>query len=520
MQQFTNPIETEDALLLGTGAHPSTPAWRATIKAVYGAELTAEERAVYTHLSDGAEPPEGGATKAYVCAGRRGGKSSQLARVILHEVTQVPHGVCLAPGQLGIFGILSTVRGQAQQILDYLRGLVNAVPALKRQLVPKGDQVESLTFKNGIRVAVLTADQTSVRSATLIGCVIDESAWLPTTGTDSDVALIGALKPGLLPLAGAPRRRLFLISSAGLRKGYFYNRIQEYRGRTTPGVVAVLGTTLDFNPFVNRSELAADEAEDPALYKREVLSVFSDAITEGFLVPDLAGAVDTDRTGPLPYVEGLRYFIGTDASFGSGDGFGICVSTARYQWADERRETKIRRVHIHHCELHTPQPGRPLGVHNMVEAVRGVCHRYNTPTCFIDQHNSHVFRELLAAKGVRAKIAPWTATGVASKTARFSAIRDALRSGELRLPNDRTLLAELSNLKTTTLPSGVERIEAASGHDDLAHAFALSVSECLAAKAARFADADLTWYEREQADRRTWRNLGYAGYGPPCNRRA
>jgi hypothetical protein len=517
--QYKDPIDWEDSL---PSIRKSSPAWRACIRALYGSPLSDDERAIYARLAGGAEAPADAASEAIFVVGRRGGKSEQMARLAVYEAIHGGHAAALAPGQVGIVAIIGARREQALEIIGYARGLVESTPALKRLLEKDGAQTWSIAFRTGITIKIITADAVSVRSGTLVCAILDEACFLPHDGAEPDTAIVAALRPGLAPLRGAPRRRMIAISSAGTRRGWVYEAVQAHHGHSDTGVMAIVATTTDANPNVDPSFLAAEKAKDPIRFAREYESIFSDIVTDGWLSADLAGATDTARTGSTPRAEGLRYHIGIDQAFGSGDGFGIVVAASRLTWADDRREVKTRSTHVVHVEGHSPTPGKPLSVHHMIERVKSVYLAYGGrehARVYIDQHCSAVLRTLLADKGIRAHVTPWTGSGENSKHARWSAVRDAMRSGELRLPNHPQLLSELANLRSTALPSGGERIEASVGHDDVAHAMCLAVSEALRSP-ARFADGDLTWYEREQADRRTWRNLGYMGYGPPCNRRA
>ena len=91
-KRFIDPIEWEDTLPI----RPSSLAWRAVVKAIYGSPLTDEEHALFLQLSGGREPPVGGAVEVEGVIGRRGGKSETNARVAVFECTQVQHAIALA----------------------------------------------------------------------------------------------------------------------------------------------------------------------------------------------------------------------------------------------------------------------------------------------------------------------------------------------------------------------------------------------------------------------------------------
>ena len=80
--------------------------------------------------------------------------------------------------------------------------------------------------------------------------------------------------------------------------------------------------------------------------------------------------------------------------------------------------------------------------------------------------------------GINAVRKPWTGgNSETSKVSRFSAMRDAMADGSLRIPQNDRLVAELLGISSTILPSGAERLEAAPGQkDDLACAAVLAYS--------------------------------------------
>jgi hypothetical protein len=371
---------------------PSSPAWRASIKALYGDPLDSEELEIFRRLS-GREPHEGGYTEALFCGGRRSGKSEEMSRIAVFEAIHGGHGAALAKGQLGIVAIIGAERAQALEIIRYASGLVNSTPALKKKLAPGGDLVESITFKSGIVIKVLSANSTSVRSGTIVCAILEESAFLPWSGADTDVEIVEALKPGLTPLIGAPPRRLIAISSAGPRIGWFFDTVTASLGNSASDTLAVLGTTLDFNENVDRDYLAKRRAANETVYLREYESIFSDVTVNGWFGADtLARAVDANRTEATAYELGLRYFIAVDLAL-DRDSTAIAVACSRFVFTDASRTQRKRRTDVVYTERLSPKPGQPLDINDVVSRVARVCNLYGTSQIYIDQWSSPTFAE-------------------------------------------------------------------------------------------------------------------------------
>lgn len=502
----SDPIEWEATL---PGVRPSSPAWRATIRALYGSPLSESERALYNELSGGIDPPAVGAREALICGGRRSGKSESAARVAVYEAVHGGHGVALARGQRAVIAIVAAERKIGKEILNYCKGLCES-PAVKRQVIEVLG--ESIRFKGGIDIRIFTADSVSVRGATIVCAILDEVAFWPhEPSADSDIAIVEALRPAMAPIKNAPPRKLIAISSAGVRDGWFYDQINEHRGNPTSRTIAVLGTTLQFNPNADLAWLAAQRHANERKYQNEYESVFSDVITDGwFGQTNIDRGVDKGRTS-TPYVEGLRYFIAVDTATIS-DQWAVCVACS--MWRYQPDGTKRRHTEIVYSRAWQPKPNQPLDIRQMIFQTRRVCEAYGTARVYIDNFASAPLRELFRDAGIRAEVVNWSGNGATNKHARFSAFRDGLVDGSLRLPDDPQLLSELANIRGTALPSGGERLEASIGHDDRAAAAVMAASLAMAAPPgwpAHGAGRE-HWYERE-ARERAWRRVALTAYG-------
>lgn len=278
---FRNPIEWESTLPI----RPSSPAWVATIKALYGTPLDEAELDLFRLLSGGLEPGPAGYTEALAVVGRRGGKSESIARVATFEAVHVGHEVALAPGQRGLVVVISPLRDQSQEILNYAKGLAGLA-----EVKPYVDSItrDEVSFTNGIAIKVLTADAVAVSGPTVVCAIRDELAKFP--GDDSacpDFEIDASLRPALAPVVGAPPRRLIGITSAYLQSGIAYETDRDHYGQ--PGPVLVLrGDTTTFNPNIDRDWLARERTRVGAsVFLREYGTpetgpVWQAAITDGW----------------------------------------------------------------------------------------------------------------------------------------------------------------------------------------------------------------------------------------------
>lgn len=459
------------------GIRPSSPAWRTIIGAINGDDLSDEERDLYARLTGRTVIPEGGASEAIVIGGRRGGKSESAARWLVHQALFGGHEIALAPGQKGVLAVISPERAMSKEILAYCKGLARH-PSVKKSVAHELE--ESIEFKNRLVIKILSADSTSVRSGTIVAAVLDEWCFAPhEPSADPDVAIVEALRPGMAPVRGAPPRRMIVISSAGVRDGWVYDTIQASHGKDDAAILTAIATTEQLNPSIDQKYLAKRKAANPRTFEREHLSIFSDVITNGWFGHEtLTCSIDRGRS-ETPYVDGLRYTIAVDAAT-ERDAWAVCVATTFYRYADEAKTRKERRTEVVYSRAWLPKPGQPLDVRAMISETRKICERYGTARIHLDQWNSATLIEMFRDRQIKAIKVPWTASGDESKYERYSRVRDALRDGSLRLPDDAALLSELGNVRGTALPTGGERLEASIGHDDLASACVMASSIALA----------------------------------------
>src|SRR4051812_6212994 len=101
----------------------SSPAWRAAIRALYGTALDPDELALFRELAGLEFPRAGGYDEFEAVVGRRGGKSETIARLAVYEGRHGGHERALAPGQVGVIAVISPLREQSQEILNFVRGL-------------------------------------------------------------------------------------------------------------------------------------------------------------------------------------------------------------------------------------------------------------------------------------------------------------------------------------------------------------------------------------------------------------
>jgi len=493
---------------------PAPPAMRAIFRAAYGDPLSDEDRAHFDKLSGGRNvPPD--ASEIAICAGRGSTKTSvAAARFLVFEATQIPHAVALSPGQKGICAIVSTEKtNQSAELLNACRGLCE-LPAIKRLVTRMtADEIE---FSTGIIIRKLAADSKLLRGSRYVAVVLDEAAFLGWDGVDPDDAIVRSLRGGMVRIEGAPRRKLLAVSSANVKRGWFYDTITDCHGKDDAPTLAFHGGSLDYNPHTSREDLAAAKARDPIGYLREYESVFMDIVQHGFFASHVIDrSVDLGRSEPIAHDDGARVRIALDVAW-SSDGFAVAVAQTKLVYADDSKTIKKRITTVLDVQAWKGTKGAQLSPTVMMARVSGICRRYDQSSLVLDQFNAQPLIEMLAGPPfrIKAKRIDWHGgDAVGSKGDRFRAVREAMIAGDLRLPDLPGLRDEFERIASKALPTGGDRIEAVRGHDDQVCAVVLAVSELLATP-ARMPIACMTHVEASEKrarDRRLAFALGASG---------
>jgi hypothetical protein len=462
-----DPIDLEVML----GLRPSSPAWRATVRAWYGTS-TPEDAELFRALSGGVDPPEGGAEEVLAVVGRRGGKSSTIARVAVFEALYGRHHVGLEPGQLGIIPIISPRNAQSAEILNYAKGIAGHRLFTKRVA---GTTAESVTFTNGIEIRVATCDIFAASGPTFVCLIRDEWAKYPgAESATSDVEIDATARPAMARVVGAPPRRLIGITSAFIDEGLAWQTDLEHFGKPGAPVLVVRGATDVFNPNIDPKVLERERSRSPRTYAREYECEWGTSIVEAWFPHDaIERCTDVGRfVADVKVLPETEYSLAIDAAF-SGDGFGVCV-LHRERPAGENGEpvNGPPRTVVDVAHAWKAKAGERLSVWDTLEQVAELARAFHTSDIHADQASFDAIKEIGAKMGLALHQTAWTRQ---NKAPLYRRVRDALVDGHIRLPDDKPLIRELRGMRGRLLRSGGEQIEArGSGKDDRVSALVLA----------------------------------------------
>src|SRR5260370_4012574 len=178
-------------------------AWFSFLKALFGLKMTYAHLTILRQCTGRDSPPNGGATEAWLCVGRRGGKSLMLALVAVFPATARDWRPYLTPGERGTVMMIAADRKQARTIFRYIASMLKDVKVLAR-LVER-ETADTIELTNQVSIEIQTASFRTVRGYTLIAALADEIAFWTSdeTGANPDVEILGALKPAMSTIPGS-----------------------------------------------------------------------------------------------------------------------------------------------------------------------------------------------------------------------------------------------------------------------------------------------------------------------------
>lgn len=321
---MTAPLPIDRALfdpkLLGAalGNPSSWRVWLTTLKAAFGQRLDAEELAVFASIAGDRSPPTERVRELWCVAGRRSGKSRMAAAIAIYLALFTKHR--LARGERGMCLIIAGSTSQASTVFNYVRGFLEASPAMAREVVAISRH--EIELKNGIVIAVHSNSFRTVRGRTLVACVMDEvSFWRDQDSALPDTEVYSAVLPSLSTTNGM----LIGISTPYRKLGLLHQKHRDHFG-VGGDVLVVQGASKTFNPSLADSVIAAQRAADPTAAGSEWDATFRSDIS-AYLDDELIDvAVEHGRSLELPPRGGVYYQAFTDASGGTGgDSYTISI---------------------------------------------------------------------------------------------------------------------------------------------------------------------------------------------------
>jgi hypothetical protein len=443
-------IIDDDQILGPYFSGPSWDRWRAILKATFGLPLSRKDRILFHEVAGDRVPPKRPVRELVAVVGRGGGKDA-AASAIATFLGATADTSRLRPGERGVILCLACDREQAAIALGYVKGYFAQVPLLEAMVERVKD--DGIDLNNGVTITVSTSNFRAPRGRTVICAIFDEVSFFRSLeSTSPDIEVDAAVAPGLARWPGSLK---ILISSAYRRTGLLYERYKAAYGQDDPDTLAVLGTSLQFNPTLDPKIIDAELAKDRERASAEYLSVWRDDLSSYISRQIVEELIDTGVVERAPET-GNHYIAFTDEAGGSGSD----ASTLAIVHAD-----KERRIIQDLIRVWKP-PFSPLNVAAQKAAILKT-YRINKLTG--DHWAGGLPPDLYRQHGIRFE------PSARAKSDLYIDFLNVLNSKRIRLLDHEQTITELLNLERRVRWGGRESIDHPAGpayHDDCVNSVA------------------------------------------------
>lgn len=437
--------------------------WRAFLAALFGLEMSDDERALFTQHTGRERTPSAQACEAWLVIGRRGGKSFIVALVAVFLACFRDYRAHLAPGERGVVMVLASDRKQARVVFRYVVALLRGVSMLTRLIA--AERAESIELSNGIDIEIHTSSFRSVRGYAVVAALLDEVAfWQSEDAANPDREIVAALRPAMATIPGA---LLIGLSSPYARRGVLWERYRDHYGKDGD-VLVWQADSRAMNPTLDQAVVDRAYADDAVAAAAEYGASFRSDV-QGFLLDEWIAAAVDEGVHERPPLPGVTYHAFADPSGGGSDAFTLGIAHAE----------DGGRVVLDACRGRTP-PFEPRAV---VEEFAGVLRRYGLARVMGDRYAAEWPVEAFRERNI--VYAPAEKT----KSELYVEAEPLFAQGAVRLLDQRRLLNELRQLERRTGSAGRDRVDhPPRGHDDHANA---ACGALVLAAAARARGVDL-----------------------------
>lgn len=422
-------------------------AWRALMIAAMGEELTDSERVIFESLTGRPQEPRERVEELWAIIGRRGGKSRAVAVLAAYIAALVDFADVLAPGERASLPIMSASTWQAGKIKQYLTGIFQSVPTLRKLVT--AETAETISLSTRVDLEVRPASFRTARGGTCAAVICDEVAfWRSDATANPDVEILNAVRPALATTGGL----LACISSPYARRGELYNTWRrDFGPNGDKGILVAKAPSRVMNPTLSEKVVSRAFDRDAAVAAAEYGAEFRTDV-ESFISREAVDAAVVPDRFELPRMSSARYVAFVDPSGGSADDMTLAV-------AHREGDTAIL-----DCIRVAKPPFSPDAV---VGEFAQTLKSYGVSAVTGDRYGGEWPRERFGAHGIRYVPAD------KPKSDLYRDFLPILNARKAELLDDKKLVSQLCNLERRTSRGGRDSIDHPPGqHDDVANAVA------------------------------------------------
>jgi hypothetical protein len=425
-------------------------AWRTFLAALFALPMSDAELAIFSTCTGRTDPPSRQAREAWLCVGRRGGKSLALAALAVFVGCFGDFRKYVVPGESLKIPVLAADREQAGVIANYCRAMLTEIPMLRKML--KRALADSFELTNGLTISVQTASFRGARGFTAPLVLCDEIAFWYSEDSGSanpDTEILRALRPSLGTI---PNSMLICASSPYAKKGALYDAFKRYYGQAGD-VLAWKAPTWVMHPPDAKLQGDIDDAyaSDPEAASAEWGAEFRSDISS-FIQREVVETAIDRGVYERPWQPGKRYRAFCDPSGGSSDSFTLAV-------AHHEKDAVIL-----DCTRDIKAPFVPT---EAVAQIAATLKSYRLFSVVGDKYAAQWTVDAFRQAGVTYNHSKLSRSEI------YAELLPALNAGKVRLLDMPRAVSQICNLERRTARGGRDSIDHPPGaHDDLANSIA------------------------------------------------
>lgn len=492
------PSAIVDAAMRGMTRHPVSAAWHPVIQRLHALDealvaqgFPATTRWWYATLE---RFYASGRRQLVVRAGRRAGKSSTLCRLAACEALWGQHQI--PPGDTGVVAIISTDRKEAGKRLVTIKAILDALGEPYRPI--EGGGGIQLTRK-AVQFAVYTASVSGVSGFTSVFVFCDEVAkWRDAdTGANPARQVLASVRP---TMAGQPHARIFLSSSPF---GHLDAHANAYDAGDDDFQLCAWASTWIARPGLTEAETHLLEKNED-VWRREYAAIPMEGDECSMLSAALLDAATRELTGDLPREPGVQYVAAMDPGFVQNP---WTFAIAAKRWVQTPKGARLKRSVVAHREWRGSAL-RPNDPEAVMSAIATICRVYGVEVVESDQYERFGLQSIANRPEVQL-VVRLPGGGAGANLARYEALVTQFSDGEIDIPPDRQVRADLLAIRQRLTPNGftIALPQTPDGrHADYAPTLALALAACVGEPVvARFeptpgsTEWENAWLDREFA---------------------
>jgi hypothetical protein len=379
----------------------------------------------------------------FILSGIRVGKSLFAALLAIYW-SQTCDVSKLGPGEIPRVSIISVDRDKAQVVFDHLKGRVLASAQLSKLLVeePLKDSLR-LRHPTGLPIEIMVIAGSKAGSAVVsrwsAGVIFDEFPRMEGEGEaavnwdETRASAMDRLLPGA---------QMLHIGSPWAPTGPAYEVVTSRHGLPGEDLVVVKTPAWTLNPFFWTPEKIEESKKNPDIYQTECLGEFRSPEEAMFTMSEVEGSI---RATPpqLPYQPHLSYRAAMDPAT-RGNGWTLIITTR----VGRKKKVAVAREWV-------GSKVAPVSVVETVKEIAKLCAEYKITSIDSDQYMGDALKEIAGGAGLHVRLVSWTEK---QKLDKYLALKTRFALGEIEIPNDKLVRADLLQVKKRTTTNGIKVI--------------------------------------------------------------